>query len=174
AVRTAFGRFWNAARGCLYDVIDTPEGNDAAIRPNQLFAVSLYHNVLDGERAQAVVAVCARKLLTSAGLRSLAPDDPHYIGVHTGNPESRDSAYHQGTVWAWLIGPFISAHYRVYGDKAAALRYLEAFRHHLDAGCVGTLGECAHGDPPHRPTAAVAQAWSVAEILRTYFLLDRT
>ncbi|MCL4249038.1 MAG: glycogen debranching enzyme N-terminal domain-containing protein [Anaerolineae bacterium] len=174
AVRASFGRFWNAARGCLYDVIDTPEGNDAAIRPNQLFAVSLHHNVLDGERAQAVVAVCARKLLTSVGLRSLAPDDPHYIGVHTGNPESRDSAYHQGTVWTWLIGPFVSAHYRVHGDKAAALRYLEPFRHHLDDGCVGTLGECAHGDPPHRPTAAVAQAWSVAEALRVYSLLERT
>ncbi|MCC6614099.1 MAG: glycogen debranching enzyme family protein [Anaerolineae bacterium] len=171
-VRESFARFWNDARGCLFDVIDTPEGDDGSVRPNQLFAVSLHHAALDGEQAKAVVDVCARKLLTSAGLRSLAPDDSRYIGVHLGPPASRDAAYHQGTVWTWLIGPFVSAHYRVYGDKAAALRYLDPLRHLLDDGCVGTLGECAHGDPPHCPTAAVAQAWSVAEVLRVFLLLQ--
>ncbi|MGC9334713.1 MAG: amylo-alpha-1,6-glucosidase, partial [Anaerolineae bacterium] len=123
-VQASFGRFWNDAVGYCYDVVDGPDGDDASLRPNQLLAVSLHHSPLGQAQQRAVVDVCARHLLTSHGLRSLAPGDPAYVGHYGGDPSQRDGAYHQGSVWAWLIGPFISAHLRVHGDHALARSYL--------------------------------------------------
>ncbi len=164
----SFSRFWNASLGYCYDVIDGPEGDDASLRPNQLFAVALHHPLLGHEQMKAVVDVCARRLLASHGLRSLDPRAPAYIGHYGGDYRQRDGAYHQGTVWAWLIGPFVSAHYRVYRDPAAARRLLEPLGRHLAQGCVGSISEIFDGDPPFMPRGAFAQAWSVAEVLRAW------
>ena len=116
--RKNFQKFWNEERGCCFDVIEAPgTGNDAALRPNQLLAVSLPVAPLTEEQQKSVVDVCAQHLLTSYGLRSLAPGDPGYQGHYVGGPQDRDAAYHQGTVWGWLLGPFVLAHLRVYGDR---------------------------------------------------------
>jgi predicted glycogen debranching enzyme len=171
-----FQRFWNPARNALYDVLDGPEGDpgedgrryDARLRPNQLFAVSLPHSPLAPERQRAVVDACARALLTSHGLRSLAPGEPGYVGRYHGGPRERDAAYHQGTVWA---GPFVDAHHRVYGNAAMARAFLEPLMRHLDAACLGSLSEVFDGDPPFTARGCFAQAWSVAEVLRAWLTL---
>jgi predicted glycogen debranching enzyme len=160
-----FGRFWSEERGYLYDVLDGPRGDDAALRPNQLLAVSLPHSPLPADQQRAVVDACARHLLTSHGLRSLAPEDGQYIGRYGGGRRQRDAAYHQGTVWGWLIGPFIRAHLRVYGDPAAARAYLAPLLRHLAAHGVGSVSEVFDGDAPFAPRGCIAQAWSVAELL---------
>ncbi|GAB4514828.1 MAG: amylo-alpha-1,6-glucosidase [Anaerolineae bacterium] len=167
-VEASFSRFWNDAAGYCFDVIDTPTGNDLALRPNQLFAVSLHHSPLPAEQQKAIVDTCARHLLTPHGLRSLAPSEDAYISHYGGDPVQRDRSYHQGTVWAWLIGPFVDAHLRVYGDRAAARSFLQPFKHHLEQQCVGTIAEIFDADPPFTPRGAVAQAWSVAEVLRAW------
>lgn len=170
-VKNNFARFWNDKVGYCYDVIDTPDGNpDARLRPNQLFAVALPHSPLEAEQQKLVVDTCAQHLLTSHGLRSLSPYDPDYTGLYGGDYFQRDSAYHQGTVWAWLIAPFIAAHLRVYGDKALARSFLQPLLHHLDTHGVGTVGEIFDGDPPFAPRGAIAQAWSVAEVLHAWCL----
>ncbi|MER3544984.1 MAG: glycogen debranching protein [Chloroflexota bacterium] len=161
-------RFWYAEGGYLYDVIDGPGGADAALRPNQLLAVCLPYSPLDGVRAQAVVDVCARHLLTSYGLRSLAPGHPAYQGRYLGDRLRRDGAYHQGTVWAWLLGPFVTAHLKVYGDPDRARSYLTPMAHHLSDAGLGTISEIFDGDPPFTPRGCFAQAWSVAEVLRAW------
>jgi len=164
--RTGFARFWNDAAGYCFDVIDGPDGNDASLRPNQIFAVSLPHSPLVAERQRAVVDVCAAQLLTSNGLRTLAPSDPRFVPAYGGSPQQRDAAYHQGTVWPWLLGPFAIAHARVYGDKALARSFLTPLAEQvLDHG-LGTISEIADATAPFRPTGAIAQAWSVAEFLR--------
>jgi predicted glycogen debranching enzyme len=170
--RTGFGRFWNPARGFLYDVLDGPAGSEGALRPNQLFAVSLTQSALSSERQRAVVDACARALVTTYGLRTLAPDEPGYCGRYAGGPAQRDAAYHQGTVWAWLIGPFALAHARAYGNAVTAASFVAATGRQLDAYGLGTLGELADGDAPHAPGGAIAQAWSVAEVLRAWSLLS--
>ncbi len=167
-VRGSFGRFWNPAAGYCYDVIDVPGGNDAALRPNQLLAVSLPHSPLSAEQQRAVMDVCARQLLTSHGMRSLTPGDPRYCGLYQGDPQQRDSAYHQGTVWAWLIGPFVDAVLRVAGDRAQARRYLAPLLDNLSGDCIGNLSEIYDGAAPFRPRGCFAQAWSVAEVLRAW------
>ncbi len=167
-VQASFARFFDPARGYCYDVLDGPDGDDAALRPNQLLAVSLPHTALAPGEARAVVDACARDLLTSHGLRSLAPSDPAYIGRYGGDQRQRDSAYHQGTVWAWLIGPFISAHLRVYRDPALARSFLEPLGRHLTAHGLGSVAEIFDGDPPFTPRGCIAQAWSVAEALRAW------
>jgi predicted glycogen debranching enzyme len=167
-VRARFDRFWNEAAGYCYDVIDGPDGNQAALRPNQIFAVSLPESPLSPERQKKVVDACARHLLTSHGLRSLALDHPEYRGRYTGGPWERDGAYHQGTVWSWLLGPFALAHLRVYGDRAAAEAFLAPLAHHLGDYGVGSLAEIFDGDPPFAPRGCIAQAWSVAETLRAW------
>jgi len=166
--RTGFARFWNSAAGYCYDVLDGPQGNDPALRPNQLLAVSLPHSPLTHEQQVAVVEVCARELLTSHGLRSLAPGDPAFIGHYGGDGRQRDGAYHQGTVWGWLIGPFVTAHLRVYRDPAAARAFLAPFAHHLADHGLGSVSEIFDGDPPFTPRGCIAQAWSVAEVLRAW------
>jgi predicted glycogen debranching enzyme len=160
-------RFWYSG-GYLYDVIDGPDGDDPTLRPNQIFAVSLPFGLLNDEQARAVVNICARELVVSYGLRSLAPDETDYIGHYGGDPLQRDSCYHQGTVWSWLIGPFVHAHYKVYGDAEAAFSYLEPMADHLFDHGLGTISEIYDGDPPHTPRGCVAQAWSVAEVLRAW------
>ncbi|PYM60746.1 MAG: glycogen debranching protein [Candidatus Rokuibacteriota bacterium] len=170
-VQASFGRFWNEGAGCCHDVLDGPDGSDDAIRPNQVFAVALPESPLSAERQRKVVDACARHLLTSFGLRSLAPGHPRYQGRYGGGPSERDGAYHQGTVWGWLLGPFALAHYRVYGDAEAARAFLLPMAHQLQDYGVGTLGEIFDGDPPFTPRGTIAQAWSVSETLRAWMAL---
>jgi predicted glycogen debranching enzyme len=166
-------RFWNAASGCLNDIAD-PEGRDGqadgAIRPNQLLAISLTHPVLDRARWRAVVDVCQRDLWTPTGMRTLAPHDPAYQGRYEGDMPQRDSAYHQGTAWPWLLGPFVTAYVRAYGDtpaaRATARKFLQGVEGHLRVAGLGSVSEVAQGDAPHRPDGCPWQAWSVAEPLR--------
>ncbi len=166
-------RFWFEAGHHLYDVVDITGQSgaascDASLRPNQLFAISLRHMLLDHHRARAVLDSCTRTLWTPLGLRSLAAEDPHYVGRCHGGPLERDGAYHQGTVWSWLLGPFVSAHWRVHGDAALARGYLDGIAAHLRQGCLGQVSEIFDGDPPFVPRGCPAQAWSVAEILRVW------
>jgi len=165
--RKNFQKFWNEERGCCFDVIEAPSvGNDAALRPNQLLAVSLPVTPLTEEQQKSVVDVCAQHLLTSYGLRSLAPGERGYQGHYAGGPKDRDAAYHQGTVWGWLLGPFVLAHLRVYGDRAEAMRFLEPLGISVHMYGLGTLGEIFEGDPPFTPHGSIAQAWTVGEVLR--------
>jgi predicted glycogen debranching enzyme len=160
-------KFWNGEENCLYDVIDD-DMRDSSIRPNQIFAVSLYYPLIDGEKAEAVVDKCASELLTPYGLRSLSPRDPRYVPVYQGSPYVRDSAYHQGTVWAWLIGPFIDAYRSVYPDRTADLStFLSGFQTQLSEAGLGQISEIFDAEPPHTPRGCFAQAWSVAEVLRS-------
>jgi glycogen debranching enzyme len=150
-------------------VIDAPDiGNDTALRPNQIFAVSLAESPLSPEQQKAVVDVCARRLLTSHGLRSLAQGEPGYLGHYGGSPYERDGAYHQGTVWGWLLGPFVLAHLRVYGDRKAAESFLEPMGTQITASGLGTLGEIFDGDAPFPSRGCIAQAWTVGEVLRAW------
>jgi len=166
--RTSFNRiFWNDAEACLFDVIDG-ETKDASVRPNQIFAASLPHAILTGaERARKVVERVEAELLTRFGLRSLSPKDENYRPIYTGNPFERDTAYHQGTVWAWLVGGFVDAHRRVFPENETRVQeILDGFKNHLsEAGC-GQISEIFDADPTHNPRGCPAQAWSVAEILR--------
>lgn len=165
--RASFERFWNPERGYCFDVIDGPEaGDDPSLRPNQLFAVSLSYSPLDLDRQRQVVDACARHLLTSHGLRSLAPFEPGYQGRYGGDRVQRDGAYHQGTVWGWLIGPFVSAHLKVYNDPQLALSYVLPLLGQLNDHGVGNLSEIFDGDPPFHPHGCIAQAWTVGEVLR--------
>ena len=170
----SFRRFWNPELNCLYDVIDVDggSGTDAGIRPNQLLAVSLPYTALAADEMRAVVDCCARELLTSYGLRSLSPRDSRYIGHYRGDPRQRDAAYHQGTVWAWLMGPFVRAHYRTHGDALEARSFLNPFAEHVESACLGSISEIFEGDAPHNARGCFAQAWSVAEILRSWIQLE--
>ena len=161
-------RFRQPGRPYLADVVDGPDGDDWTLRPNQIFAVSLPFPLLQGAAAEPVVEAVGRALLTSYGLRSLSPDDPAYRGDYGGDPWRRDGAYHQGPVWAWLLGAYAEAHYRVYGDRAAALTLLQPIEHHLRDAGLGTISEILEGDAPHEPRGCIAQAWSVAEVLRVW------
>jgi 4-alpha-glucanotransferase len=159
--KAGFQRFIRVDGQGLYDVIEGPDGNDASLRPNQIFAISLVASPLDPAQQRAVLDACA-PLVTPYGLRSLAPDDPNYRGVYTGGPAERDGAYHQGTVWAWLLGPWALAQYRVTGDAAAAQALLSPIADHLRDAGLGQVSEIFDGDPPHTPRGCPAQAWSVA------------
>jgi predicted glycogen debranching enzyme len=163
-----FNRFWNAETGYCYDVIDTEDGNDASLRPNQIFAVSLPVSPLTPVQQKGVIDACGRSLLTSYGLRSLAPNHPQYRDTYGGDRTQRDGAYHQGTVWGWLLGSFAIAHFRVYGDRVKAREFLEPMKDHLYNHGVGNLSEIFDGDPPMTPRGCIAQAWTVAEILRAW------
>jgi len=158
--------FWNEADECLYDVVVNGK-RDASVRPNQIFAVSLPHTMIDKERAQKIVAKVEAELLTLAGLRSLSPDDAEYCPVYIGSPFERDSAYHQGTVWGWLIGAFVDAYRKVYPDDETRVEeILDGFKNHLTEAGVGQISEIFDADAPFRPRGCIAQAWSVAEVLR--------
>ena len=164
-------RFWNDQLGWCYDVLDGPDGDDATLRPNQLFTVSLHASAFDDHRARRIVDVCAARLWTSMGLRTLATDDPHYHGTCTGPQAARDAAYHQGTAWPWLLGPFVRAHLRAYGDRDRVRTFIQPVVDALEADALGTLCEIADGDPPHAPRGCPAQAWSVGELISAVSLL---
>lgn len=167
-VREAFNRrFWNPATGHLFDVVDGERGDDPACRPNQLFALSLPHPVLDPAHWDAVLEVARQRLLTPVGLRSLSQDHPDYKRQYFGDLRTRDAAYHQGTVWGWLIGPFVDAWLAAHPDDLeGARRFVEPFLPHLDEGCIGSISEIFDAEAPFAPRGCVAQAWSVAELLR--------
>jgi predicted glycogen debranching enzyme len=166
--KIGFDKFWNETTGYCYDVIEGTDGNDSSLRPNQIFAVSLPFSPLPLERQKKVVDICSKNLLTSFGLRTLAPNDQRYRGVYAGNLTERDLTYHNGTAWGWLLGPFVIAHFKVYHDSELALSYLEPMKQMLSAYGIGTLGELFDGDPPFTPRGCIAQAWTVAEVIRAY------
>lgn len=170
--KAAFARFIQPDGQGLYDVLDGPDGDDASLRPNQVLAVSLPASPLDPVAQRAVLAASA-PLATPFGLRSLAPGDPSYCPVITGPPHQRDGAYHQGTVWAWLLGPWALAHWRITGDAAAAQAILAGIEPHLSDAGLGQVSEIFDGDSPHTPRGCPAQAWSVACILEAWWRLER-
>jgi predicted glycogen debranching enzyme len=162
-------RFWINDSGYLYDVIDGPSGDDASIRPNQVFAIALEGDLLTSEQARGVLAVVRKHLVTPYGLRTLAPSDPVYTVNYMGTRRERDAAYHNGIVWAWLLGPYLDAVRHVEGvgeARAELLRILPALRGHLAVAGLGSISEIFDADPPHLPKGCVSQAWSVAELLR--------
>jgi len=162
-------RFWNESTGCLFDVVDGEHGDDDACRPNQVFAISLPYPVLHTRHWEAVLDVVRKQLVTPVGLRSLAPGHPDYRPKYYGDLRTRDAAYHQGTVWAWLIGPFVDAWLKLYPeDLAGARACLAGFVPHLNEGCVGSVSEIFDAESPFTPRGCIAQAWSVAELLRCW------
>lgn len=182
--RQGFQKFWNPNLGYCFDVLDSPDApqdRDTALRPNQLLGITLPVRhfglntppLLDSAQTQSILNICGQELLTSHGLRSLSPHNAQYQGHYGGSLVERDGAYHQGTVWGWWIGIFAEAHFLVHGDRAAALSLLEPMADQLRSQCVGTLGEIFDGDPPFAPRGAFAQAWTVAEVLRSWRTIDR-
>ena len=166
-------RFWSKEHGHLLDVVDGEQGDDPALRPNQIFAISLRHAVLDEARWPAVLEKVRAELLTPVGLRSLSPNHPDFKPRYFGDLRARDAAYHQGTVWGWLIGPFIDAWLKVHpDDRATARHFLDGLIAHLDHGCVGSISEVFDAEEPYTQRACVAQAWSVAEVLRCWARLQ--
>jgi predicted glycogen debranching enzyme len=173
-VHHAFNRrFWNPERGYLNDVVDGEHGDDPACRPNQLFAISLPNPVLAPEYFRPVLDTVTRELLTPVGLRSLSPRHPDYKPTYHGDLLTRDAAYHQGTVWSWLIGPYVDASLRVYGDPGQTRQVLDGLISHLRGNCVGFVSEVFDAEPPFAPGGCVAQAWGVAELLRCLLLTER-
>jgi predicted glycogen debranching enzyme len=166
-------RFWIPERGHLYDVVDGERGDDPACRPNQLFAISLPHPVLDPAHWRPVLETVERELVTPVGLRSLSPHHPDYKPTYRGDLRTRDAAYHQGTVWSWLIGPYVDAVLRVRGDAVGARRALDGLIAHLRENCIGYVSEVFDAEPPFTPGGCVAQAWGVAELLRCLLLTER-
>lgn len=164
-----FYKFWNTRKNCLYDVIDGPNGNDPSIRPNQIIAISSHYSPLSEQQARMVLECCTNALLIPYGLRSLAPDEPDYDGYYRGNRLERDSVYHQGTAWCWLIGPYLSAHLRLYKDPSKIITLLQPLLGHLSDYGLGSIGEITDGDNPHLPNGCISQAWSVAEVLRVIY-----
>ncbi|HZM92537.1 MAG TPA: amylo-alpha-1,6-glucosidase, partial [Vicinamibacterales bacterium] len=172
--RASFNRrFWFADGQYLFDIVDGEAGDDASLRPNQIFAFALRHPVLDETHWRRIVDVVADRLLTPYGLRTLDPGHKDFKAQYFGDLRARDAAYHQGTVWAWLIGPFIDAWLRAYPERCPDARsFLSAFSQHLSDGCVGTISEVFDASQPYAPRGCVAQAWSVAEVLRAFITLD--
>lgn len=179
--RSQFTKFWNEAGGYCYDVIDSPNGNDSSFRPNQIFAVSLpamalsqYATpLLSSEQQTMVVDKVGQKLLTSSGLRSLSPDHPDYAGTYGGNQLQRDGTYHQGTTWGWLIGHYVQAHLQVYQNPELAGSFIAPIANHLLDDCIGSVSEIFDGDAPFIPRGCFAQAWSVAEVLRSWLMVNK-
>ena len=169
AVRQGFQRYIRTDGLGLYDVLDGPDGPETRIRPNQILALSLDHSPLDTATQNAVLTTCARHLLTSYGLRSLAPSDPAYAAQYRGDVWARDGAYHQGPVWGWLLGHYALAQQHVRGDATEALAVLEPLSDHLHDAAVGHASEIFDGAPPHTPRGAPAQAWSVACTLEAWW-----
>jgi len=160
--------FWNEPAGCLYDVVNGEE-RDASIRPNQVLAVSLPNALVPKARARSILRIVERELLTPRGLRTLSPNDSRYHGRYEGDPRSRDGAYHQGTVWPWLMGPYLAAYSKTFGERAGrkiSAEWFKSFQPHFSEACLGQVSEIFDGDPPHAPRGCMAQAWSVAELLR--------
>jgi predicted glycogen debranching enzyme len=172
-----FQQFWSDDYGYCFDVLDTPSGNDASLRPNQLLSISLcfsagYPPLLSLHQQKHVLSVCSQHLLTSHGLRSLAPHEPDYHGFYGGDQDRRDRAYHQGTVWSWLLGVFAIAHYAVFQERSLANQFLSPIAHHLNIAGLGTISEIFNGNKPYQPKGCIAQAWSVGELLRAWFIIN--
>jgi predicted glycogen debranching enzyme len=166
AQQSAAERFWDEERGYLFDVIDTPEGDDPSLRPNQLFALGLVYPLIEGAHALSALEQVTARLLTPFGLRTLSPDDPRYEFRYQGDQRSRDAAYHMGTVWPWLLGAYMDAAKRLHADPVPVETLLAPFLEHLSQAGLGTISEIFQPEPPYRPAGCIAQAWSVAEILR--------
>jgi len=168
AKKSFLQKFWFEEGHYLYDVIDEKENPDATLRPNQLFAISLPFALIEGEQAEAVLKIMEEQLYTPVGLKSLPKSDVHYVPVYGGDTYHRDSSYHEGTVWSWLLGPYIDALMKSESEnkKAKAKKVIEDFKYHLNEGCIGSVSEIFDADEPHHPRGCVAQAWGVAEILR--------
>jgi predicted glycogen debranching enzyme len=166
AHESAHLRFWYQDGGYCYDVIDTAEGDDPSLRPNQLIALGLVYPLFEGDRARCAFDVVTSKLLTPYGLRTLSPDDARYQSSYVGDQRARDTAYHMGMVWPWLMGPYLDAQLRITADREGARRLLEPFLAHLGDAGLGTISEIFEPEPPFRPVGCISQAWSVAEILR--------
>jgi predicted glycogen debranching enzyme len=176
-VKEGFQKFWDDDLEYCYDVISTPQGNDDSLRPNQIFAVSFPSvkkapSLLIPRQQKRIVDLVAKELLTPWGLRTLAPSHPNYQGHYGGDRRKRDGAYHQGTVWTWLIGHFIQAHLKVYQQPEMARQFLTPFVHALNTGCIGKVSEIFDGDPPFASRGCMSQAWSVAEVLRSWQLIN--
>jgi len=165
AYRSAESRYWYPEGGYFYDCLDGPEGDDPSLRPNQVIAMALAHPLLEGVRVEAALEVVTRKLVTPYGLRTLAADDPRYSSAYRGDQRARDAAYHMGMVWPWLLGPYLDARRRL-GAEIDMAAVLEPFQQHLRQAGLGTISEIFEPEPPYRPAGCIAQAWSVAEILR--------
>ena len=161
-------RYWNPQTRCLYDVIDGPTGDDASIRPNQVFAISLPHPILYQRHWEPALETVRNRLVTAYGLRTLSAEHPDYKAHYRGDLRSRDAAYHQGTIWPWLIGHYVDAYLRVRSDRVGARRLLQAFPAHLCEAGVGSISEIFDAEDPHAPGGCIAQAWSVAEVLRAW------
>ncbi len=158
--------FWYSAGNYLYDVIDENGKPDSSLRPNQLFAISLPHALVEGEKAAAILKIVEEKLYTPVGLRSLPADDEHYIQKYGGDQWHRDSSYHEGTVWSWLLGAYVDALIKVKSQKSKVKKVMEDFKYHLNEGCIGSVSEIFDAAAPHHPRGCIAQAWGVAEVLR--------
>ncbi|HSI04331.1 MAG TPA: amylo-alpha-1,6-glucosidase, partial [Myxococcota bacterium] len=162
-------RFWNPQRNCLFDVVDGERGDDPALRPNQVFAISLDNPVLARERWAQVVQLARETLVTPVGLRSLAPGEADYKAQYFGDLRARDAAYHQGTVWAFLVGHFVDAWLKVHPeDRTGARELLSGFDKHMHEGCIGSISEVFDAQAPFTQRGCIAQAWSVAEVLRAW------
>ncbi|MEP6596088.1 MAG: amylo-alpha-1,6-glucosidase, partial [Ginsengibacter sp.] len=161
-------QFWYEKGNYLYDVIDENGKPDATLRPNQLFAVSLPYALIENDKAKAILNIVKEKLYTPVGLKSLTSDDVNYIGTYGGDAFKRDSSYHEGIVWSWLLGPYVDALMKVQGTrgKAQAKKVIDDFKYHLNEGCIGSVSEIMDADGNHHPRGCVAQAWGVAEVLR--------
>jgi len=170
AIKSFRARFWHEAGGYLYDLIDGENGDDASLRPNQIFAVAVAKGLLNRDQAKRVVQVVEEQLLTPVGLRTLAPGDPRYRPRYEGSVADRDGAYHQGTVWPFLLGPFVTAWVSTHGGTTTARRkareFFKGIERHLGEACLGQVSEIFDGEAPHTPRGCFAQAWSVAEVLR--------
>ena len=180
--QVSFAKFWYPEGEYCYDVIDSPavkDGNDRSFRPNQIFAVALPEDIestktlLSPSQQKSIVDQVTRRLITPYGLRSLGDDATNYIGIYQGDRISRDSSYHQGTVWSWLIGYFVQAHLAVYQDPDLARSFLVPMIEHLQDGCVGSISEIFDGDRPFHYRGCFSQAWSVSEMIRSWLLCDR-
>jgi predicted glycogen debranching enzyme len=158
--------FWYSDGNYLYDVIDENGKPDATLRPNQLFAISLPFALIEGEKAEAVSKIVEEKLYTPVGLRSLPAEDVHYVHHYGGDQWHRDSSYHEGTVWSWLLGPYVDALMKVESGKLKVESVIANFKYHLNEACIGQVSEIFDADAPHHPRGCVAQAWGVGEVLR--------
>jgi 4-alpha-glucanotransferase len=167
-VKISLQKFWHPQLGYLYDLIDLEDSRNSQIRPNAILALSLHHCAFSQQQGQKVLDLATSRLLTPYGLRSLDPSDPEYQGKCEGSPQKRDRAYHQGTVWTWLIGAYIRAWERFYPETPLPFDWKPLLDHFSSNGCLGSISEIFDGDAPHTPRGAIAQAWSVAEVIRHY------